>query len=142
MKSLSLGTILEVENDDSTPTFVKIGNLDQIEIPSPEKTEVDVTDFDSQAEETLGSLPNNGTISMGGFLNGDDEGQDLMEGDAHDDDSPVRNCRITLTRQGKQYTFAGWIKSFKATAPGPKQAYRFTCMIRVSGAVNRGPIES
>lgn len=138
-KELALGTKLYVESD--TPgTYIAVGNLNSIGVPGPTKGEVEVTDFDSTAREYLATLPDNGEISFSGYFNEADAGQDFLFEDANDPAAPDRNFRIEFPRQGVEFEFAGFVKSFVPTAPGPDDAYGFDGSIRVTGAVSKGPI--
>jgi len=133
-KSLALGTVLRIESD--TPdTFIAIGNLTSIGVPSPTKATVDVTDFDSDAIEKLAALPDNGELAFSGFFNYANAGQALAMGDAHDPDAPVREFQIDFERQDVRFEFEGQILSFAPNAPGPNEAYTFDGTISVSGAV-------
>lgn len=133
-KTLALGTVLYVENPVTTG-YVRVGNLNNIGIPSPTKEEVDVTDFDSTAREKLTTLPDNGQLPLSGFFNYADAGQVIMLEDAHDPAAPERNWKIEFERQDVQFEFAGSVLSFQPTAPGPDEAYGFDASITVSGAV-------
>jgi len=139
-KAIALGTKLLIENDEDPAEFVAVGNLTSIGVPGPEKGEVDSTDFDSEAVESLPTLPDNGEFEFAGNLNEGDAGQALAFADANDADAPVRNMKIQFTRQDVEYLFTGWVKRFRPTAPGPQQLYTFTGSIRVSGAVTKGAI--
>lgn len=137
MKTQTLGTKLILTDDTYE---VPVGNLTQISVPGPTKPEIDVTDFDSVAAETLAGLPDNGELSLSGFLNMGDQGQAIMLADAHDPDAPVRTFRIEFTRQATSFTFQAWVKSFVPNAGGPNEAYTFDASLRVTGAVEVGTI--
>lgn len=140
-KTLALGTALYVEDPDTPDSFIKVGNLSAIpSLPGPEKNEVDVTDFDSTAVETLGDLPDNGEFTFSGYYNDEDAGQEVLFADANDTDSPVRDFRIEFPRQNVQFTFTGWVRRFRPTATAPRAAYGFEGAIRVTGAVNKAVI--
>lgn len=138
-KTLALGTILRVENP-ATTGFLAVGNLTQIGVPGPTKPEIDVTDFDSTAVETLAGLPDNGELSCTGFFNYSDVGQAVLLDDAHDPEAPTRSWQIDFVRQDLRFEFEGWVKSFVPTAPGPQEAYGFDAVIRITGAVTIGAI--
>lgn len=137
MKTVALGTKLYVEVDSE---WVAVGNITSIPVPGPEKPEIDVTDFDSTAAEFLPGLPDNGSLDFSGFYNEEDEGQQLMFDDANDPDAPVRNFRIDFVKQLQSFSFAGYVRSFRPNAGGPREAYTFTGSIRVSGSVSKGVI--
>lgn len=136
-KSLALGTILRMENP-ATAGFLVVGNLTSIGVPSPTKPTVDVTDFDSEAVETLAGLPDNGELSLSGWFNFADAGQAAMLADAHDPDAPVRNFEIDFTRQDVQFTFSGQVLSFQPNAGGPNEPYSFDATLTVNSAGGTG----
>ncbi len=134
-KTLALGTILSVEDD--TPAFIPVGNLTTVPVPSGEKGEVEMTDFDSVAKEYLPTLTDNGVIEFGGFFNGTNPGQLLLLDDANDPDATARNFQIDFVRQDIRFTFMAFVRRAAPTAPGPEQPYSFAGSIRVTGAVAR-----
>lgn len=138
-KTVALGTKLYVESD--TPgTFVAVGNLTSISVPGPDKPEIDVTDFDSLAAESLPGLLDNGSFDYTGFHNDEDPGQELMFNDANDPNAPLRTMHIEFTNQAQRFVLNGYVKSHRPNAPGPREAYTFAGSVRVSGAVTREDI--
>lgn len=135
-KSLALGTVFRVENP-ATTGYLVVGNLTSIGVPGPEKPEVDVSDFDSEAAEFLPGLPDYGELPLSGNYNGSDAGQDVLFDDAQDVDAPVRTFQIDFTRQNTRFEFEGFVKSFKPTAGGPSEPYTFDASIRVTGVVTK-----
>lgn len=133
-KTLALGTVLRVQNP-ATVGFLAVGNLTQIGVPGPTKPEIDVTDFDSTAAESLAGLPDNGELALSGFFNYANAGQAVLLEDAHDSDSPVRDFQIDFERQDVQFTFQAWVKSFVPNAGGPNEAYTFDGSLRITGPV-------
>jgi hypothetical protein len=131
-KSLALGTKLYIE---SGSVYIAVGNLTSIGIPSPTKSKVDVTDFDSSAREFLVTLPDNGELPLSGYYNATDAGQALMLADAHDPDAPTRGFRIEFTRQDQKFEFDGQVLAFQPNASGADEAYGFDATLVVSGAV-------
>lgn len=111
MKTVTLGTVLRMQNPSTPASFIVVGNLTSIDVPGPTKAEIDVTDFDSVAAEFLAGLPDNGELPVAGFFNYEDDGQGLMLADAHDPDAPVRTFQIDFTRQAVRFAFPGWVKS-------------------------------
>src|SRR5262245_31076548 len=99
MKTVTLGTVLRMENPATPAGFLTVGNLTAIGVPGPTKAEIDVTDFDSVAAEFLAGLPDNGELPLSGFFNFEDDGQAAALADAHDPDAPVRHFQIDFTRQ-------------------------------------------
>ena len=133
-KTVALGTILRVENP-ATVGFLAVGNLTAISVPGSTKPEIDVTDFDSTAAEFLAGLPDNGELSLSGFFNYTDAGQQVLLDDAYDPDAPVRAFEIDFTRQNVQFTFDAYVSSLVPNAGGPNEAYTFDATLRVTGAV-------
>lgn len=134
MKSLALGTILRVENP-ATTGFLAVGNLTSVSVPGPTKPLVDVTDFDSTGAEFLAGLPDFGELSISGFFNYANAGQQVLFDDAQDPDAPARDFQIDFERQDVQFTFSGVVVSFVPNAGSPTDAYTFDATIRVSGSV-------
>lgn len=135
-KTLALGTKLYVESN--TPgTYIAVGNLTSVPVPSAEKGEAEVTDMDSTAKEFLPTLPDNGTLDFGGYFNIADPGQVLLLDDANNPNAPTRNWRVDFVRQNVRFSFAGFVRRAAPTAPGAEEAYTFEGSIRVTGAVTR-----
>jgi hypothetical protein len=109
-------------------------------VPGPTKPEIDVTDFDSSAVETLAGLPDNGELAFSGYFNFADVGQAVLLDDAHDPEAPTRTFRVDFVRQDVRFEFDAWVKSFVPTAPGPQDAYGFDGTLRITGAVTIGAI--
>ncbi|HEX6924353.1 MAG TPA: hypothetical protein VF167_02935 [Longimicrobiaceae bacterium] len=133
-KSSALGTILRVESDTSG-VFTKVGNLTSIGVPSPTKPQIDTTDFDSVAAESIAGLPDNGEVTLSGFFNYADAGQLILIGDAHDPDATARDFQIDFTRQDLRFSFSAEVTSFAPNAGGPGEAYTFDATLRISGSV-------
>lgn len=133
-KTAALGTILRVENP-ATTGFLVVGNLTNVPAPQTEKQEIDVTDFDSTAVESLPGLPDNGEMAIAGWFNYTDVGQAVLLADSLDPDAPVRTFQLDFTRQDVRFTFDAYVKRFQPQAGGPNEAYRFEGSLRVSGAI-------
>lgn len=137
-KTLSLQTELYIETGVlGSGTFVKVGNLNSISMPGPEKGETEVTDYDSTAREFLGTLPDNGEMTFGGFWNGVDAGQVAMYTDANDSTSPTRNFRIDQIRQDARFSFQGYVRRFRYVPGGIDDPLTYEGAIRVTGAVTK-----
>jgi hypothetical protein len=132
-KTVALGTVLKKGT-------VAVGNLTSITVPGPTRAEIDVTDFDSTAAESLAGLPDNGELSLSGFFNYTDAGQAAMLVDAHNVSATPATYTIEFTRQNVKFTFSAWVKSFTPNAGGPGEAYTFDASLRVTGAVTIAPI--
>lgn len=133
-KTTALGTILRVENP-ATTGFLAVGNLTSISVPGPTKPQIDVTDFDSTGAEFLAGLPDFGELTLNGFFNYGQAGQQVLFDDAQDPDAPARDFQLDFTAQDVQFTFSGVVLSFVPNAGGPRDAYTFSATIRVSGSV-------
>lgn len=138
-KTAALGTTLEVENP-ATSGWLLVGNLTNVPAPQTEKSEIDVTDFDSDAVESLPGLPDNGEMPIAGWFNYADVGQAVLLADSLDPEAPLRNFRLNFTRQVMRFTFSAFVKRFQPQAGGPNEAYRFEGSLRVSGATVAEPI--
>lgn len=127
-KSKALGTILKQAS-------TVVASITNISIPGPVKTEIDVTDFASVAVETLPGMPDYGEISFNGFFNYADAGQTIVRADAFDVAAGTKAWTIPFVSQSMQFIFNAWVKSYVPEAPGPNDAYKFTAVLRVTGAV-------
>ena len=127
-KTRALGTVLK---QGSTV----VGNLTQISIPGPVKTEIDVTDFASVAAEFLPGLADYGEVTFSGFYNDADAGQVIVRADAFDITAGTKAWTIGFVTQAKGFSFNAWVKSFVPNAGGPNAAYDFQATLRVTGAV-------
>lgn len=127
-KSRALGTVLK-------QGATVVGNITQISIPGPVKTEIDVTDFASVAAEFLPGLADYGEVTFSGWYNDADAGQTIVRADAFDITAGTKAWTIGFVTQAKGFSFNAWVKSFVPTAGGPNAAYDFTATLRVTGAV-------
>lgn len=127
-KTRALGTILK-------QGATVVANLTSISVPSPNKTEIDVTDFASVAAEFLPGLADYGELSMSGFYNYSDAGQTIVRADAFDIAAGIKAWSIAFPNQLMQFTFNAWVKSYVPKAGGPNEAYGFDATLRVTGAV-------
>jgi hypothetical protein len=127
-KTQALGTILK------QGTTV-IGNITSIGVPSPNKSEIDVTDFASVAAEVLPGLADYGELPIGGFFNYADAGQTILRADANDVNATTKAWSIIFVKQGMQFQFNAFVKSYIPRANGPNEAYGFDATLRVTGAV-------
>lgn len=126
-KSIALGTIVK------QGTTV-IAGVDKITVPSPTKSDVDVTDFASTAAEFLPGLIDYGSVSLGGLLNYADAGQTILRADANDPAAAAKAFTVEFTKQAFKVTFNAYVKSYTPEAGGPNEAYKFTSELRVTGA--------
>lgn len=127
-KTQTLGTVLK-------QATTVIGHLTSIGVPSPNKTEIDVTDFDSVASEFLPGLADYGELALSGFFDYTDAGQTILRADANDLAATTKAWSIEFTRQAMKFTFNAWVKSYAPKAGGPNEAYGFDAVLRVTGAV-------
>ena len=127
-KTRALGTILK------QGTTV-IGHITSISVPSPVKSEIDVTDFASTAAEFLSGMVDYGEISLSGWFDYADAGQTILRADANDVAATTKAWSIVFVNQGMQFSFNAWVKSYVPRANGPNEAYGFDATLRVTGAV-------
>lgn len=132
-KTQALGTLLKVKIGG---TYTTVKGLTVVPAPSPTRPEIDVTSLDSTAAEFIGGIPDNGELSVSGFVDFDDAGQLLMLGDAHAPVSVSRDWQVDFVRQGVKFEFAGYVSSFVPTAGGPNEALTVDATVRVTGAVD------
>lgn len=130
-KGVTQGTQLLVK--DTGSTFLNVGNLTSIRTPSPDKPEIDITDFDSEGAEFLLGLPDFGSLDFEGFYNKGSPGQELLKTDGTSTASTVRTFKIVLASLGEEIEFEGVVKSFEIGAE-LNNAYTFNGSIRTTGA--------
>lgn len=127
-KTKALGTLLK---QGSTT----VGNLTAISIPGPVKSEIDITDFASVAAEFLPGMPDYGEVTLSGFYNYTDAGQVIVMADAFNVAATTKAWSIAFVNQSMQFTFNAYVKSYIPDVGGPNDAYKFTAVLRVTGAV-------
>lgn len=127
-KSKALGTLLK-------QGATNVASITNISIPGPVKSEIDTTDFASVAVETLPGMPDYGEITFSGFFNYSDAGQTIVRADAFDVAAGTKAWTIPFPTQLMQFIFNAWVKSYVPEAPSPNDAYKFTAVLRVTGAV-------
>lgn len=127
-KTQALGTVLK------QGTTV-VANLTSISTPSPNKTEIDTTDFASVAAENLPGLMDYGEMNIAGFFNYSDAGQTILRADANDPAAVAKTFTIEFTKQVCKAVFQAWVKNYVPNAGGPNEAYTFTATLRVTGTV-------
>lgn len=127
-KTRALGTIVK-------QGATVIAGISSISVPSPNKTEIDVTDFASVAAEFIPGLADYGELTMSGFYNYSDAGQTIVRADAFDITAGTKAWSIAFVNQSMQFTFNAWVKSYVPDASSPNDAYKFTATLRVTGAV-------
>jgi hypothetical protein len=127
-KSKALGTILK-------QGLTTVASLTSISIPGPVKTEIDITDFSSVAAEFMAGMPDYGEVTLSGFFNYSDAGQTIVRADAFDVAAGTKAWTIAFVSQSMQFIFNAYVKSYVPDAGGPNDAYKFTAVLRVTGAV-------
>lgn len=130
---------LYIESDTTPQAYSAVGNLTSVGVPSAEKAEVDMTDMDSTAAESLPGMSDFGEAAFSGFYNPESPGQALVISDAQDPDAATRNFRIDLTNLNKRFSFEGYVLRANIQAE-LNSAYTLEGAIRVSGAVTESAI--
>lgn len=135
-KSRSVGTKLLIgaapsSGTDTRPVVGGVKSIGGIEI-SQETTDVTAMDSTSGYREYLGGFKDGGEVSISGFLDGADDGQEelydlLASGDVEDFEIKFP------TAIGKSWTFKGVVTKF-ATSEDVDNAITFDATIKVSGA--------
>lgn len=153
------GTQLFVLDDDSSPDeVVKVGNLTSIDGVGGSASDIDVTNFESQAMEFLVGLPDNGTSNFGINFAPGDESHIFLDGingggrkwwaiGLSDGFDPVTGIGILPTISAGEFDlpntrtwllFQGSLQQFKY-ALATNDAVRVQASIRVSGKVYLRP---
>lgn len=125
-KSRSVGTAFNIDDQ-------KVGGLSSIsgvEISS-ETTDVTALDNTTGYKEFLGGFKDGGEISLEGFLDGDDAGQDAMY--TAMDDQEEHNFSIVFPKAiGKTWTIKGIVTKF-STSVALSDGIKFSASVKVSG---------
>lgn len=102
--------------DGATPTegFDAIPQALDLDGPSEEATETDVTNYDSDVVETKKSMRNAPDISFSIFWKPDEELHQQLLADAAADGEVKRNYQVKHPGEGALWLgFEAWVKSFK-----------------------------
>ena len=130
-KSKAIGTTLELGN-------VKIGGIKSIGGIEVTAEAIDVTALDNQDgyREKLPGLKDAGTISLSGFLDGEDEGQDKCY-ELLESSEVVAGVIKFPAKIGKSWTFNAGVTKF-ATGAEVEGAVTFDMELSVSGKPTLG----
>ena len=130
-KSKAIGTTLELGN-------VKIGGIKSIGGIEVTAEAIDVTALDNQDgyREKLPGLKDAGTISLSGFLDGEDEGQDKCY-ELLESSEVVAGVIKFPAKIGKSWTFNAGVTKF-ATGAEVEGAVTFDMVLSVSGKPTLG----
>lgn len=132
MEQDTQGAQLQVEDPDTPATYIPVAGLKSLAPPSPTKDEIDTTDLDSTAKESIAGMIDYGTLAVSGNAVKDDAGQDAVRADANDPNAPVRNFKIIFPKLGLQYVFPAWVKSWVIKAE-TNAAYQVEGQLRCTG---------
>lgn len=132
------GTKLQ-RGDGATPeNFTTIGEVTTFNGPNKTVNEIDVTSFDSEAEEFVFGVPSNGEVSFEFNFVGSNVEQQGLQTDA--DAGTKRNYRIVLNDHATsptRFDFLAGIKAVGFQGQGPNAAYKGSCTLKISGEVTR-----
>ncbi len=129
-KSRSVGTVLKIGSGSGAKTVGGVTSIDGISIDSEE---VDVTALDNSTgyREFLQGFKDAGEVSLSGFLDGADNGQNEMY--TLLGTGTVTAMEIIFpTAIGKTWSFNAFVKSF-STSVDIDGAIEFSATLRVSG---------
>lgn len=129
-KSRGVGTTLQIGTGNTAKT---VGGLNSIDGISVSAEEVDVTALDNSTgyREFLQGFKDGGEISLGGYLDGTDTGQNEMY--TLLESGTVTDMAIIFpTAIGKTWSFTAFVKEF-STSIDVDGAVEFAATLRVSG---------
>ena len=130
-KSRSVGTVLKIGSGNSAKTVGGVTSIDGISIDSEE---VDVTDLGNSSgyREFLQGFKDAGEVSVSGYLDGSDTGQNEMI--TLLGTGALTSMEIVFpTAIGKKWSFSAFVKNF-STSVDTDGAVEFSATLRVSGA--------
>lgn len=114
----------------SPEAFELVSGIQGIGLPSPTSQEIDTTDLQSDAKESLLGLPDYGEVSFSGkFMPSESIQQQLIADQLARD---LHNWRIELS-DGTTCEFAATVKGFDYTG-NVDDIFKWTITLRVSGA--------
>lgn len=123
--------------------FIRVGGVSSItDIRSGTATEIDVSDLQSTAKEFVLGLADNGSMTLSGFYDPNDEGQRTLETLRETSASNafrvgVRNALSVGSPTGfTTLSFTGFVQTFPISL-GVDQAVTFTVTVRITGAITK-----
>jgi len=130
------GTKLQIEKAGSPNEFADIGQVSGITgFRSGEAVEINVTDFDSSAQEFLMGLKDEGTLNFNLNYDPDDTQHELLE--THRTNQTLADFKIQLAAGTNNFfSFSGYVQSFALNLEAD-DAVRGEVSIRVSGAITK-----
>lgn len=139
---MQIGPTVEDEPDVTALVdgdFDKIAEQVDVDYGAGEVPDINVSSFDSEAEEFIAGLPTPGEVS--GNLNfiGSDAQQQALEDAADGGDNPLRWFRLIAKNHAttpSMRTFKATVKSFKITA-GTPGAYKASYSLKRSGPATK-----
>lgn len=131
------GTTVQVGDGAVPEVFTPIAEVVDIDPPSGEAAEVEVTHLTSDAKEFRGGLRDFGSGTMTVNLIDDDASQQQLEDDLATGE--IRNYRIVppAASTAVPRAFAAFVKAFKLAQIAIDQPYRAVITLRASGPVTR-----
>lgn len=125
-KSRSTGTKFNVD-EKAVGGLSSIGGVEV----SSETTDVTALDNTTGYKEYLGGFKDGGEVSLEGFMDGEDQGQDAMY--AALEDQEVHDFTVVFPAAiGKTWSFKGIVTKF-ATSAAVGDAVKFSASVKVSG---------
>lgn len=135
------GTQFYISNGESTPAWVKIGNVKSVSgIDGGTSNDIDITNLDSTAKEYAQGLKDSGELSLTMDWNGEDAGQ--IECQQSFDGSLIRKFYIKIPLGGTDYSYAsfnGTVKGFSKDG-GVDAVWTSSVSIRISGSITWGTV--
>lgn len=129
------GTLFKRGDGGTTEVFAAIAQVNEVDLPSPTRTIIDVTSLTDTAKKKLGGLKDYGEVGLQMTFDPKLTAHQDLEADM--DNADPRNYEIELT-DGSKYRFAGLVKSFKRDLKADN-VVRANVGIEISGAVTVMP---
>ena len=123
--------------------FIRVGGVSAInDIRSGTAAEIDVSDLQSTAKEFVTGLADNGSMTLTGFYDPNDEGQRTLEtlretGAINSYRIGVRNAISVGSPTGfTTFSFSGFVQTFPISL-GVDAAVTFTVTVRITGPITK-----
>lgn len=126
-KSRSVGTKFTID-DTAVGSLTSIGGVEL----TAETSDVTALDNKDGYKEFLGGFKDGGEVSLEGYLDGEDGGQEAM----HEafEDQELHECAIVFPDAiGKNWSFKGVITKFSAGSASLNDALKFGGSVKISG---------
>lgn len=138
------GTVVSIgpTAGSESPTYTAIAEVKSCSPKGAQYKTADTTNFQSAAEEFIGTMPGTGTATINGNYIANDPGQIALEAASLTGDLYMfqiqfpKNVEIGQTTSGDVWTFNALVYPMNVDVDTEK-AVEFSCELKISGAITR-----